>query len=104
MPYIVAIYAALILIGGFIGHIKAGSTMSLIMGLIFGAILTIAAIGMFLRRKWGVKTALSAAIVLDAFFTYRYLSSMKFLPSGLLSLVSLGVIILLIFHLRRNVK
>jgi uncharacterized membrane protein (UPF0136 family) len=103
MPYIVALYGLLILIGGIIGHIKAGSNASLVMGVVFGLLLLLSSGGMFSKKyfKKGVYFALVLTLILDAFFTYRFLTTMKFMPAGLLVLVSLGVIASLITYLRR---
>jgi uncharacterized membrane protein (UPF0136 family) len=106
MPYIVLVYGLLIFLGGIIGHAKAGSQASLVMGAIFGSLLLLAAGGMFSKKYFKKSTffALILALVLDAFFSYRYMSTLKFMPSGMLALVSLGVIIGLVSHLRRNSK
>lgn len=103
MPYIVALYGILILVGGIIGHIKAGSCASLVMGVGFGVLLLLAAGGMFLKKffKKAVYFAVILTLILDAFFTYRFLATMKFMPSGLLALVSLGVMASLLAYLRR---
>lgn len=103
MFYVVLIYGLFILIGGIMGH-RSGSTASLVMGTFFGALLIIASLGMFKRRKWGVYGALILTLILDGFFTYRYFLSLKFMPPGMLAVVSLGVMILLIAHLRKNSK
>jgi uncharacterized membrane protein (UPF0136 family) len=104
MPYIVALYGILILVGGIIGHIKAGSNASLVMGVVFGLLLLLSSVGMLSKKyfKKGVYFALILTLVLDAFFSYRFLATMKFMPSGMLALVSLGVIASLIRFLRRR--
>jgi uncharacterized membrane protein (UPF0136 family) len=73
------------------------------MGIIFGALLLIAAGGMFSKKyyKKGAYFALILTLLLDAFFSYRYMSTLKFMPSGLLALVSLGVMFSLVPYLRR---
>lgn len=43
MPYIVLVYGLLIFMGGIMGHAKAGSQASLVMGATFGVLLLIAA-------------------------------------------------------------
>ena len=103
MPYIVAFYGLLILIGGIIGHIKAGSNASLVMGIVFGLLLLLSSGGMFSKKyfKKSIYSALILTLILDAFFTYRFLATMKFMPPGLLALVSLGVMASLITYLRR---
>jgi|SRR5579864_4489042 uncharacterized membrane protein (UPF0136 family) len=103
MPYLVALYGILILMGGIIGHIKAGSTASLVMGVVFGLLLLLSSGGMFSKKYFtkSVYFALILTLLLDAFFSYRFLATMKFMPSGLLALVSLGVMASLIAYLRR---
>ena len=103
MPYVVALYGILILMGGIIGHIKAGSQASLYMGVISGLLLVLASGGMFSKKffRKAVYFALILTLLLDAFFSYRFLATMKFMPSGLLALVSLGVMASLIACLRR---
>jgi uncharacterized membrane protein (UPF0136 family) len=103
MPYIVALYGILILIGGIIGHIKAGSNASLVMGVVSGLLLLLSSGGMFSKKhfKKSVYSAIILTLILDAFFSYRFLATMKFMPSGLLALVSLGVMASLITYIRR---
>lgn len=104
MPYIVALYGILILIGGIIGHIKAGSNASLVMGVTFGFLVLLSSGGMFSKKlfKKSVYLALILTLLLDAFFSYRFLATMKFMPSGLLAVVSLGVLVSLVSYLRRS--
>lgn len=102
MSYFIIFYALLIFVGGLIGHAK-GSTASLVMGSIFGILLLVAGAGMF-SKKFLLKSSYAALIltfILDAFFSYRYLTSFKFMPTGMLALVSLGVMIFLVNYLRR---
>ena len=103
MAYFVALYGMLILIGGIIGHLKAGSQASLVMGVVSGLLLLLASGGMFSKKhfKKSVYFALILTLILDAFFSYRFMEKMKFMPSGLLALVSLGVIAGLVSFLRR---
>jgi uncharacterized membrane protein (UPF0136 family) len=95
MAFIVLIYSILILVGGFIGHAKAGSTASLVWGLVFGFLLLVAAGGMLRRRLWGTYLAIILTLILDGFFTYRFLTTHNFMPAGLLSILSLVVLLLL---------
>ena|SRR5579872_722658 len=96
------IYAFLIFLGGIIGYIKAGSGMSLMMGLVFGTLLMICALAIYKRKIVGIWIALGLVIILDAFFTYRFMKTQSFLPSGLFSLLSLVTLFLMIFELRRD--
>ena len=102
MFYLVLIYGVLILAGGVMGHSQAGSQASLVMGLIFGVLLLLGAFGIHQRKKWGLPLALLTTLVLDLFFTYRFLLTKKFTPPGLLGLISLIVLVALIARLRRT--
>ena len=95
MPFIVLVYAMLILVGGIIGHIKATSLASLISGIVFGLLLVGCAIALYAKKTWAPYAALIVTFVLDGFFTYRFLKTHTFMPAGLLSLLSLLVLIYL---------
>lgn len=92
-PHLVLTYGLIILLGGLIGHYKTASQASLYSGLIFGALLISSALGMYAKRNWTAYAALALTLILDGFFTYRYALTGQFLPSGLLSLISLAMLI-----------
>ncbi len=94
------IYGILILVGGFIGHWKAGSQASLVSGLVFGFLLLLSA---YLTRsskkilsKVGRYGGLLLTFLLYGFFVYRFSLSRKLAPSGIMALVSLVTLLLLI--------
>lgn len=89
---IIFFYGVLILIGGIMGHHKTGSLASLLSGAIFGLLLLAASVPTFKGKTAGLYTGIFLTLVLDGFFTYRFLHTEKFLPSGLLSLLSLVVL------------
>jgi uncharacterized membrane protein (UPF0136 family) len=101
MVFVLILYALLILVGGIIGHLKAGSLMSLLTGLICGLILLGSALAIRLKKPWGIYVALVTTLLLDLFFTYRFLATYKFMPSGFLSLLSLSVLVLIIRSIKR---
>ncbi len=100
--FIVLIYGVLVLIGGIIGHYKAASTASLVSGLVFGALLIATSWMIFKNKLIGIYSALIVSFVLDGFFTYRLVLTHKFFPSGMMSLLSLAVIVYLVFNLKRQ--
>lgn len=73
------VYIALLLAGGFMGFVKAGSKASLIASSIFAAVLALFALG-FLPFQYH----LIVLAILLFFFGKRYLKSKKFMPSGLM--------------------
>lgn len=94
------IYGVLLAVGGLIGYFKAGSRPSLIAGLL-SAVAAFGALGLTIgQSQLGPPLGLLLAVVLFVLFGYRYaVKTGKFMPSGLLaviSLVVLGVMILTI--------
>jgi len=98
---LILIYALLILIGGIFGHLKAGSTISLYTGILSGVFLISCCTGIYFNKRWGILGSLSFLFVLDAFFTYRFLITKKFFPSGAMTLISLITLGIMITFLRR---
>ncbi|XP_028328624.1 transmembrane protein 14C-like [Gouania willdenowi] len=80
-------YAALVLSGGVMGFIKAGSVPSLVAGLLFGIL---AAIGAHHRSQNPKNTLLllGASATLTVIMGLRFLSTWKFMPAGLMTLAS----------------
>lgn len=93
--WIILTYALLVFLGGIFGYVKAGSTASLIMGVAFAAALSISAFAMFNEKNIGFIIATVATALLAAFFIYRFFLSYQFMPAGLMSILSLGVLIIL---------
>lgn len=91
--WITLIYGILVLAGGIMGHIKAASTASLIMGGLFGILLIICSFGIFRNQLFPAYVGMLLTFLLTAFFTYRYLITYAFFPAGIMSLISLGVLI-----------
>jgi uncharacterized membrane protein (UPF0136 family) len=102
--WIVFAYALVVLTGGIIGHVKAGSAMSLIMGGAFGVALLGSAWAILKRKIAGEYVAFGLLIILDAFFIFRYLRTLHFIPAGLMSLLSLAVLIIVSLHLWRKIN
>ena len=92
-----AIYGVLLAVGGLIGFFKAGSRPSLIAGLL-SAVAAFAALGLSIgRSQLGPPLGLLLSIVLFILFGYRYaIKTGKFMPSGLLAVVSLIVLAVMI--------
>ena len=87
------IYIVLLVAGGLAGFLKAGSKMSLIMSLAFAAALSLCAIGV-------IRPILLADIlllVLFIFFGLRFAKGKKFMPAGLMTLLT--VVALALRHL-----
>lgn len=91
------IYGILLLIGGIMGHIKANSLPSLIMGTTFAVLIIACAIAMIKESVLGYTCAIVLSVLLTAFFTYRFFLSFKFMPAGLMAIVSIAVALTLLW-------
>lgn len=101
---VLSIYGLLILIGGLIGHWKAASTASLISGLSCGSILLLLSYAITRGKLIAQYVALAFIFILDAFFTHRFAKSLHFFPSGMMSLLSLIVLIVVALKIRKTLK
>jgi len=86
------IYVTLLLAGGVVGLIKAGSKISLVTSAVFAALLALCATGII--HPFYITDIILG--VLAVVFCVRYLKTSKFMPSGLMllfSVVVLGVLL-----------
>jgi uncharacterized membrane protein (UPF0136 family) len=93
MPFDVvsAGYATLVAAGGLIGYLKAGSIPSLVAGLGFGSVLGVGAY-MTSVDPDNYYLTMGTSAILGSFMGYRFLNSGKFMPAGLITLLSIGMI------------
>jgi hypothetical protein len=59
---------------------------------------------MFKKKFFGYVSALTLALILDGFFTWRFAKTLKVFPSGFLSLTSLAVVIIVACKISRKIK
>lgn len=88
MDYFAYGYALTVAAGGVIGYVKAGSVMSLVMGLLFGGLSAYGALLMSKDPRNFWLLFLSSA-VLGGIMGYRAMNSGKFMPAGLVATISL---------------
>ena len=86
------VYIALLLVGGLMGFIKAGSKVSLITSVLFAVLLALSAANVI---PWAIGSDMLLGLLLVVFIA-RYAKTKKFMPSGLMLVVTL---IALIVHL-----
>ena len=88
LKLILWIYIALLVGGGMMGLIKGGSKISLIVSVAFAVPLILCEFGVipFQHARW---ILLGLLVV----FAWRFSQSKKFMPSGLLVLLTLGTLI-----------
>jgi uncharacterized membrane protein (UPF0136 family) len=82
------VYILLLILGGLMGFFKAGSKASLIASSIFAIVLMVFALGYLPFRYHLIVLA-----ILLFFFGKRYLKSKKFMPSGLMVLLTIGALV-----------
>jgi len=88
-------------IAGIIGYVKAESTPSLIAGLMFGALIFAGAI-LNSPKFFAYPNSyllLVTCVILGAFMGYRFYDSKKFMPAGLIALLSTASVIRYIVEL-----
>lgn len=94
---LLSLYSALLIVGGVVGYFKACSRASLITGVISGILVggcvALEVTGQELGRTLGMTLALLLGII----FGYRYALKPKLMPSGLLTVVSIAVLVILFF-------
>ena len=88
------IYILLLLVGGLIGYLKAGSKVSLIMSAVFAALLILTAIPWLFQPAFarGLANVLMAALLVV--FALRLTKTKKFMPSGLMLVITAVTLVL----------
>jgi uncharacterized membrane protein (UPF0136 family) len=84
------IYIILLVAGGMVGYLKAGSKASIIASVSFAAALTLCAIGVIFQPH----VADIILAVLLVFFGFRLSKSKKFMPNGLMLILTLATLAL----------
>lgn len=92
-------YIVLLLIGGMIGFLKAGSKVSLITSAVAAGLLVLTHIGIF-EPSFGRKLADIIMAALLVVFAIRLTKNRKFIPSGLMLILT--VVVLALLNLHRN--
>ncbi len=98
----VLIYALIVAAGGVFGYVHSHSLASLYASLPFSVALLSCVNGLFHSKRWSLLTALVLVIVLDAFFTYRFSLSFKWMPAGMMMVMSLLTLTMIIFSVRKT--
>lgn len=83
------IYIALLIAGGLMGFIKAKSKASIIASTLFAIPLALCALHI-IKPDWVADAILGVLVV---FFGMKFAKSKKFMPAGMMAILSLGAIV-----------
>ena len=87
------VFGVLTIAGGVVGYVKAGSVASIIAGLITGVLLLVAALLLPEHRAIGLATAFIISLLLAAQFVPKFIRTGRFMPAGMMSILSvIGII------------
>lgn len=92
-----AIFGVLVLAGGCAGYARARSVVSLAFGFVCGAVLLWAAYAVRGGHEIGVTLAAAVSLLLLLIFARRWARTKKFMPAGLLLLLSTAELAVLFF-------
>ena len=96
------VFGALTIVGGIVGYVKAGSAASIIAGSITGVLLLVAAFLLPEHRMVGLATALIISLLLAAQFIPKLLRAGRFMPAGIMSLLSvIGIIVVIVAWVKK---
>jgi uncharacterized membrane protein (UPF0136 family) len=92
---VTAVFGVLVIVGGVIGYTKARSIVSLVSGIGCGGLLLYAAYLILGSRAYGIPIAAIVSALLAMIFCLRWVKTKKFMPSGVLLILSLVELIIL---------
>jgi uncharacterized membrane protein (UPF0136 family) len=96
------IFGLLTIIGGVIGYVKAGSTVSIVAGAISGIALIVAAYLLPGNVAMGLIIAAIVSIALAGRFIPAYMKTGKVMPAGLMAALSvIGVIVAIVAWIKK---
>lgn len=97
-----SIFGLLAIVGGAIGYVRAGSTVSLISGSVSGLLLLLAAFLLPGHLVAGLALGGILSLLLIGYFLPRFLRTGKMMPAGMLSLLSiLGMVFVIVAWVRK---
>jgi len=88
------IYIVLLVVGGLIGFFKGKSSVSLIMSVSFAAALAVCAINGLLDARLARTVADALMVALLVVFAIRLAKTKKFMPAGMMLIVTLAALVL----------
>jgi|SRR5271168_3811979 len=88
------IYIVLLFLGGLMGFLKAGSKISLITSACFAGILVLCNTDAIFRPNFAHVLSTIVLVFLLVFFSVRLTKSKKFMPNGLMAVLTLAALVI----------
>ncbi|MDF2576679.1 MAG: transrane protein [Chlamydiales bacterium] len=85
----ITIYGVILIIGGVVGFVKGQSIPSLAMGSLFGSLMCLGAARLSKGDQKALSYLIGTTAFLSCFFLYRYVQSYKFMPAGIMAILSI---------------
>jgi len=83
------VYGTIMILGGIAGYVRVGSKASLLSGVGMGLALLASGYGVWRGSEHSVVAAKVIALLLVVLFAVRYVKSRRFMPGGMLAILSL---------------
>lgn len=93
-------YGLVLIAGGAMGYARAGSSVSLVTGAIFGLAAIAAGAAAFRYPSAGLWMGFAVALIVGAFFAWRFISTQSLMPAGMTLVLSVLMVLLLTFALQ----
>lgn len=98
------LFGIALIIGGLIGFAKAGSIPSLIAGGASGVSILLLGTYTLKQSVLSENIALLLTLLLDIFFSFRLLKAKTFIPSGVMTLITSLVIVVVCLNIRKRMS
>ncbi len=95
------VYGVIMMLGGIMGYVKVGSKASLLSGVGMGLALLASGYGVWQGSRDSLLVALVVAALLVALFAMRLVKTKRFMPAGVLAILSLAAVIIFGFALKK---
>ena len=88
------VYGAIMILGGIMGYMKVGSKASLLSGVGMGLALLASGLGVWQGSRDSLVVAAMIAALLVAIFAIRLVKTRRFMPAGVLAILSLAAVVI----------
>lgn len=95
------VYGVIMILGGIAGFVRVGSRASLISGVGFGLVLLVSGFGVWRGSQTCLVAAVVIALLLVVLFAMRYAKKQRFMPAGMLAILSLVAAVMFALALHR---